>query len=81
MNTKSDLLIRAGARLYTLGVDMEGARERLRSLVEQGVPYDSKEMREAYHAFIELETQWKSLEQEYLELKEESSVTRLDYQR
>ena len=27
-----------------MGVDLEAARERLRQLVERGVPYDSEEM-------------------------------------
>ena len=38
MNNK-DLLIASAARLYSMGIDLEAARERLRQLVEQGVPY------------------------------------------
>ena len=51
MDTRKDLLLKSAARLYSLGVDLEMAREKLRKLVEQGVPYDSKEMKDAYSRF------------------------------
>ena len=71
MDDRKTLLLLSAARLYSLGLDVEAARERLRRLVEEGVPYDSKEMLEAYEAFTELDKQWKGLEQQHLELKEE----------
>lgn len=71
MNSKKQLLLKSAAGLYRLGVDLEAARERLRELVEKGVPYDSDEMLTAYHEFSELEQQWKSLEQQHLELRDE----------
>ena len=71
MDTRKDLLLRSGARLYSLGVDLEAARDRLRELVAQGIPYDSDEMRQAYTAFIELDAQWKALEAQHLELRRE----------
>lgn len=38
MNEEKDLLLASAARLYSLGVDVEAAREHLRELVKQGVP-------------------------------------------
>ena len=66
-----DLLIASAARLYSMGIDLEAARDRLRQLVEQGVPYNSNEMKQAYHDFKEIEQQWKALEQQHLELRDE----------
>ena len=71
MDYKKDLLLRSAARLYSLGIEVESARERLRKLVEQGVPYTSTEMRKALEEFQELDRQWKALEQEHLQLKAE----------
>ncbi len=71
MFNEKDLLIASAARLYSMGVDLEAARERLRQLVAQGVPYESDEMRQAYFDFKELDRQWKALERQHLELREE----------
>ena len=71
MDYKKDLLLRSAARLYSLGIEVEAAREQLRKLVQQGVPYDSPEMRKALEEFQELDQQWKALEQEHLQLKAE----------
>ena len=71
MDGRKDLLLASAARLYSMGVDLEAARERLRQLVEQGVPYDSEEMKQAYRDFKELDQQWKALEQQHLELRDE----------
>ena len=71
MFNEKDLLIASAALLYSMGVDLEAARERLRQLVAQGVPYDSDEMRQAYLEFKELDRQWKALERQHLELREE----------
>ena len=54
-----------------MGVDLEATRARLKELVEQGVSYDSDEMKQAYKDFKELEQQWKALEQQYLALRDE----------
>ena len=70
MNNK-DLLIASAARLYSMGIDLEAARDRLRQLVEQGVPYSSDEMRRVVQDFKELEQQWKELEKEHLKLRDE----------
>ena len=71
MDMKKDLLLRSAARLYSLGIEVEGARQRLRDLVDQGVAYTSPEMREALEDYQQLDRQWKELEQLYLQLKEE----------
>ena len=71
MDYRKELLLASAARLYSLGVDMEAARFRLKELVEQGVGYDSDEMIQAYRDFKELEQQWKALEQQHLELRDE----------
>ena len=71
MDNKKDLLIASAARLYSMGIDLEAARDRLRQLVEQGVPYNSAEMKQAVQDFKELDRQWKELEREHLRLKEE----------
>ena len=71
MDNRKDLLLASAARLYSMGVDLEAARARLKELVEQGVGYDSDEMMQAYRDFTELEQQWKALEQQHLELRDE----------
>lgn len=71
MNGEKDLLLASAARLYSLGVDVEASRERLRELVQRGVPYDSEEMRTAYQSFTELDQQWKAMEQAHLSLRDE----------
>lgn len=71
MDYKKDLLLRSAARLYSLGIEVEAARDQLRKLVEQGVLYNSPEMRKALEEFQELDRQWKALEQEHLQLRAE----------
>ena len=71
MDNEKDLLIASAARLYSMGIDLEAARDRLRQLVGQGVPYSSDEMKQAVQDFKELEQQWKALEREHLRLRDE----------
>ena len=71
MDYRKDLLLASAARRYSMGVDLEAARAKLKELVERGVPYDSDEMKQAYQNFKELEQQWKALEQQHLELRDE----------
>ena len=71
MNGEKDLLLASAARLYSLGVDVEAARERLRELVKQGFPYESEEMRTAYQSFTELNEQWKAMERAHISLRDE----------
>ena len=71
MDYRKELLLASAARLYSLGVDLEAARFRLKELVEQGVGYDSDEMMHAYRDFKVLDEQWKALEQQHIELRDE----------
>ena len=71
MDVRIDLLLKSAARLYSLGVDLEMSRKKLKKLVDQGVPYNSKEMKDAYREFSELDAQWKELEKQHLELRDE----------
>ena len=71
MDNEKDLLIASAARLYSMGIDLEAARDQLRLLVEQGVPYNSEEMKQAVQDFKELDRQWKELEKQHLELRDE----------
>ena len=71
-----DLLIASAARLYSMGIDLESARDRLRQLVERGVPYSSDEMKQAVQDFKELEQQWKELEREHWELRDKVTKDR-----
>ena len=71
MDTRKELLLKSAARLYSLGVDLEMARDRLKKLVAQGVSYDSKEMKDAYQEFAKLDHLWKELEKQHLELRDE----------
>jgi len=68
MKSNNQLLLASAARLYALGVDVEGAREELRRLVAARVPYDSQEMHSALQNFQELDVQWKEMERQHLEL-------------
>ena len=71
MDYRKDLLLASAARLYSMGVDLEAARAKLKELVERGVPYASDQMKQAYQNFKELEQQWKALERQHLELRDE----------
>ena len=71
MDYRKELLLASAARLYSLGVDLEAARFRLKELAEQGVGYDSDEMIQAYRDFKELDQQWKAQEKQHLELRDE----------
>lgn len=70
MPTDKDLLLMSAARLYSLGVDVEGARAKLKELVAKKVSYESPEMLEALRNFQGLDAQFKSLEKDYIELRE-----------
>ena len=71
MDLNKELLLKSGARLYSLGVELEAARDRLKQLVAQGVSYDSEEMLAAYRDFTALDNQWKAMEAQHIELRKE----------
>ena len=68
---KKDLLLRSAARLYSIGIDLEGAKEQIRKLASSGVDYSSGQMQAAIEAYMDLKAQWDDLEQEYLRLRDE----------
>lgn len=71
MDYKKDLLLRSAARLYSIGIEVEAARQKLHELVVQGVSYDSPAMRKALNEYQELDRRWKALEAEHLKLRDE----------
>ena len=71
MNSDKELLILSAARLYSVGVDLEAARSRLKELVDQGVTYSDERMIKAYNDYNELKAQWDNLEKQHLELRNE----------
>ncbi|MBQ1729743.1 MAG: hypothetical protein II036_05295 [Oscillospiraceae bacterium] len=71
MNSDKELLILSAARLYSVGVDLEAARSRLKELVDQGVTYSDERMIKAYNDFNKLKAQWDNLEKQHLELRNE----------
>lgn len=71
MQSKKELLIRAATRLYSIGMDLDYAKEKLRKLVNDGVSFDSSQMMNAYNEYKALEEQWNSLEAEYLDLRDD----------
>lgn len=68
---KKELLIRVASKLYSIGLDMDYAKENLRKLVSAGVSFDSSQMKDAYNEYKELEEQWNSLEAEYIGMRDE----------
>ena len=71
MSSDKELLIMSAARLYSVGVDLEAARARLKELVDQGVSYSDERMIKAYNDFNKLKAQWDNLEKQHLELRDE----------
>jgi hypothetical protein len=71
MQEKKELLIRTAAKLYSIGMDLDYAKEQLRKLVNEGVSFDSSRMLNAYNEYKELEEQWNFLEAEYLDMKDD----------
>lgn len=70
MQEEKALLLKTAARLYSIGVEVEAARERLRALAADGTAYDSPKMTAALEEYQTLSALWKGLEQQYLQLRE-----------
>ena len=66
MDVKKELLLRSAARLYSVGIDLEGARERIRQLVDRKADYESCEMIQAVQDYTEIKKLWHDFEEEYL---------------
>ncbi len=71
MAYKKEMLIKSAALLYSLGLDLEQAKERIRKLVADGVGYDASEMAEAVREYTEIKELWDYLEREHLALRDE----------
>ena len=71
MDSRKDLLLRSAARLYSLGLDLDAAKECLRKLVADGVGYDAPEMVQAAQEYTDLKELWERLEQAHLQLRDE----------
>ena len=71
MDERKDLLLRSAARLYSIGIDLEGKKEQIRKMVENGVSYESPEMAQAVQEYTELKELWDNLEAEHLKIRHE----------
>lgn len=71
-NRKNDLVLSAIA-LVKGGEELEAAKGKLRKLVDQEVPYESEEMKMALDECLQLQQQWRELEEEHLRLKKKTS--------
>ena len=71
MDYRKELLLKSGARLYSIGLDLDAAKERILKLVADGVGYDAPEMVQAVQVYTELKSLWDNLEAEHLKLKRE----------
>lgn len=67
-------LIALGAKLTRLGMTVEGRRNKLRQLVEKGVPYESPQMLKALQEYQAADTEWKQTEMSYLKLRREIGI-------
>lgn len=72
MNDVQRLVALAG-ELVGLGTVLEEKREVLKTLVGDGVPYDSLQMLAALRDYQNVETCWNDKETEYLSLREKLS--------
>jgi len=63
------LLLSQARRLTTLGIAVEHKRNKLKSLVAQGVAYDDPKMLQALENFMQADTEWKELEAAHLRLR------------
>ena len=71
MDYKKELLLKSAARLYSLGFDLEAAKEQIHKLVADGVGYDTAEMAKAVREYTEIKELWDNLEKEHLALLNE----------
>ena len=67
-NRKNELVLSA-IGLVKAGEALEDAKAKLRRLVDQGVSYESEEMKIALEEYLQLQQQWRELEEEHLRLK------------
>ena len=73
MKNRTNELVLSAIALVKAGEALESAKGKLRKLVDQGVPYESEEMKMALDECLQLQQQWRELEEEHLRLKEKTS--------
>lgn len=71
MDERKARLVESAARLYSLGLEVEAARDTVKTLTVAGASYDSPDLIQALNRFNELKKQWDCLEQKHLKLKAE----------
>ncbi len=71
MDPRKEQLLCSAEKLYSMGVDLDDTKDRIRRLVEAGTDYDAPEMVRAVSEYTNLKRQWEELEQEYLKLRQE----------
>lgn len=69
MKNKKNELVLSAIALIKAGEELETAKARLKELVDQGVSYESEAMESALKECLELQQQWRTLEDQYLRLK------------
>lgn len=66
---KKNELVLSAIALVKAGEALEAAKAQLKGLVDQGVPYESDEIKTALNECLELQQQWRYLEEQHLRLK------------
>ena len=69
MKNRTNELVLSAIALVKAGEALESAKCKLRKLVDQGVPYESEEMKAALQDYLSLQQQWTKLETEHLKLR------------
>ena len=69
MKNKRNELVLSAIALIKAGEALETAKARLKELVDQGVSYESEVMEAALKECLELQQQWRTLEDQHLRLK------------
>lgn len=65
------VLINQAIRLTALGYKVEAARAQVKRLVDKGVSYTSPELINAVEKFQSVNHEWKRLEQEHLQYRQQ----------
>ena len=71
MKNKKNELVLSAINLVRVGEALEEAKGKLKKLVDQGVPYESEEMKKAFDECLLLQDEWNLLEGEHIRLKTE----------
>ena len=68
MKNRTNELVLSAIALVRAGEAVEAAKGKLKQLVDQGVAYESEEMKAALQDYLSLQQQWTKLETEHLKL-------------